>query len=272
MTGDGTPERYIIDFQRRDLLQVQRFPNAFERVRSLVLPDIQRKADAEHEAEGARSVQLEKWWMFWRDRQELFASAAALQGRRFICCSRVTKRPVFVFVDAVIRPGDALQVFVFDDDYSFGILQSSAHAQWFIAKCSKLKSDFRYTPESVFDTFPWPQSPTEAQIYAIAEAGRTLRALRAQSLQSISGGLRALYRTLDLPGKNPLKDAHTRLDAAVLAAYELNPNSDLLEQLLKLNQQVAQRIGDEQFVTAPGVPTGYTDPGRLVSADAMGRD
>ena len=51
-------------------------------------------------------------------------------------------------------PGDALSCFAFSDDYSFGILQSGIHWSWFIATCSKLKGDFRYTPESVFDTFP----------------------------------------------------------------------------------------------------------------------
>ena len=35
---------------------------------------------------------------------------------------------------------------------------------WFITKCSKLTERFRYTPESVFDTFPWPQTPTAKQM------------------------------------------------------------------------------------------------------------
>src|SRR5437868_7704314 len=43
-------------------------------------------------------------------------------------------------------PGDALSCFAFSDDYSFGILQSGIHWSWFIATCSKLKGDFRYTP------------------------------------------------------------------------------------------------------------------------------
>ncbi len=46
------------------------------------------------------------------------------------------------------------------------------------------------------------------------------------------GGLRALYRTLELPGQNPLKAAHGALDAAVLAAYGFDPSGDLLAQLL----------------------------------------
>jgi hypothetical protein len=42
-------------------------------------------------------------------------------------------------------------------------------------------------------------------------------------LQKIKGGLRAVYRTLELPGQNPLKDVHVALDAAVLAAYGFSP-------------------------------------------------
>jgi hypothetical protein len=65
-------------------------------------------------------------------------------------------------------PGDALSCFAFSDDYSFGILQSGIHWSWFIATCSKLKGDFRYTPESVFDTFPWPQKPKHEDIKAVS--------------------------------------------------------------------------------------------------------
>ena len=81
-----------------------------------------------------------------------------------------------------IRPGDAHSCFAFEDDYSFGVMQSNPHWQWFLAKCSKFKSDFRYTPESVFDTFPWPQSPTKKQIDAVASAVRLVRKVRAEAI------------------------------------------------------------------------------------------
>src|ERR1035441_6244250 len=141
---------------------------------------------------------------------ETFSLGRALQ--RYMVCSSVTKRPIFCFVSSEIRADHALFAFAFDDDYSFGILQSSAHWLWFITKCSKFKSDFRYTPESVFDTFPWPQAPTPKQVEALAEAGRQVRRVRAEALPKLKGGLRALYRTLELPGANPLKDAHAALD------------------------------------------------------------
>ncbi|MDP2132939.1 MAG: class I SAM-dependent DNA methyltransferase, partial [Sulfuritalea sp.] len=204
----------------------------------------------------------------WRPRTELMDAVSQLP--RYLVCSRVTKRPIFAFASGTVRPGDALQVFAFADDYSFGILQSSAHWQWFVAKCSKLKSDFRYTPESVFNTFPWPQAPTEKQIDAIAAAGREIRRIRTEALLTIHGGLRALYRTLDLPGKNPLRDAHTRLDAAVLAAYGFSAKADLLQQLLDLNRAVAAKVGAGDTVIAPGLPPSYPDPARLLTPDCLG--
>ena len=83
------------------------------------------------------------------------------------------------------------------------------------------------------------------------------------------GGLRALYRTLELPGANPLKDAHAALDAAVLAAYGFNPSQDLLSQLLALNLEVAARIEKGEPVTAPGVPKSYPNPETRVTPDCI---
>ena len=93
----------------------------------------------------------------------------------------------------------------------------------------------------------------------MAAAARELRRVRAEALPKLKGGLRALYRTLDLHGANPLKDAHAALDTAVLTAYGFSARKDLLAQLLALNQQVAARIERGQAVTAPGVPKNYPD-------------
>ncbi len=97
---------------------------------------------------------------------------------RYIVCGRVTKRPIFEFISPDIHPNDACMVFPFEDDYSFGILQSAIHWAWFIAKCSTLTERFRYTSDTVFDTFPWPQTPTSTQIASVAEAARNLRTTR----------------------------------------------------------------------------------------------
>jgi hypothetical protein len=86
----------------------------------------------------------------------------------------------------------------------------------------------------------------------------------------MKGGLRALYRTMELPGKNPLKDAQAALDAAVLEAYGFSGKRDVLQQLLDLNRQVAALIAAGKAVTPPGVPPGYAKPATLVSKDCLG--
>ena len=79
----------------------------------------------------------------------------------------------------------------------------------------------------------------------------------------------AVSQTAQVPGANPLKDAHTALDTAVLAAYGFNAKKDLLAQLLALNQEVAATIEKGSPVTAPGVPRNYPDPKKLVTEDCI---
>src|SRR5439155_1698797 len=88
-----------------------------------VLPDIQRRADEEDASESAHKDQLDRWWQHWRARRELIAAVARL--RRYLVCSRVTKRPIFTFVASAVRPGDALQVFALEDDYGFSAQKDS---------------------------------------------------------------------------------------------------------------------------------------------------
>lgn len=256
--------RSIIDLEGMDILQAKGFKAVFSHLEAHVLPEIQAKSEASE-----RAASIEYWWRHWRGRKELIAAIKEIP--RYLTCSRVTKRPIFTFVDSSVRPGDALQVFALADDYSFGILQSAAHAQWFIAKCSNLTERYRYTSESVFDTFPWPQGVTTVQIDAVVKAGRHLRQVRHKALQHLEGGLRTLYRTLDLPGKNPLKDAHAALDSAVLKAYGFTAKQDLLEELLKLNHAVASQITAGRDVNGPGIPASYPNPEVLLTDDAFCR-
>ena len=271
LTGQGQPERFVLDFEQRSILEAQQYPAAFTHVQTTVLPARQKAAEEGRDDEGNMRPHhrqfLDRWWKLSWDRAEMIAAIARVP--RYLVCSRVTKRPIFVFASASIRPGDALQVFIFADDYSFGILQSHTHWLWFITKCSKLEARFRYTPDSVFDTFPWPQSPEAKAVSAVAAAGREVRRIRAEALPKLKGGLRALYRTLELPGANPLKDAHAALDAAVLAAYGFTAKADLLAQLLALNQQVAAKLARAEPVTAPGIPAGFPKPEILLTEDCI---
>lgn len=271
LTLGGEGERFVLDFEQMDQLTAASYPGAFAWVRENVLPDRQEKAEEGKDADGKmrphHKAFLSRWWQLGFGRPEMLSVLKPLP--RYLACAYVTKRPVFLFISLEFRPSNLIQVFGFTDDYSFGVLQSYTHWLWFITKCGKLKSDFRYSAESVFDTFPWPQQPSAKAVTAVAAAGREVRRIRAEALPKMKGGLRALYRTLELPGANPLKDAHAALDAAVLTAYGFNEKEDLLAQLLVLNRKVAERLEGGEPVTAPGVPASYPNPASLITEDCI---
>lgn len=268
----GLPSRFVIDLSAcADLLAAQKYGAAFAQVQKLVLPDMKIKAEKERlttrKKNGPRQAHFARWWRFWRSRDEMLLAIASLH--RYIACGRVTKRPIFEFVSTAIHPNDAVQVFPFADNYSFGILQSASHWAWFTARCSTLKGDFRYTSDTVFDTFPWPQSPTLAQARRIAAAAVALRRLRRKVMAENNWSLRELYRSLELPGKNPLRDAHDALDAAVRAAYGMKDKEDVLAFLLVRNAEAAEREASGQTVTAPGLPPCVSDGAAFVSEDCI---
>ena len=188
---------------------------------------------------------------------------------RYIASARVTKRPIFEFVSSSIRPNDALQVFSLSDDYSFGILQSDIHWQWFNERCSTLKADFRYTSNTVFDSFPFPQSPTLSQVKKVALAAVKLRQLRQKIMTDNKFSLRELYRTLELPGKNRLRTAHEELDREVREAYGMKQKEDQLQFLLELNFAVADREVKNLPVIAPGLPPCVTNPSEFITDDCV---
>jgi hypothetical protein len=81
--------------------------------------------------------------------------------------------------------------------------------------------------------------------------------------------LRDLYRTLDLPGKNPLRDAHNALDDAVRAAYGIAPKEEPLAFLLGLNLALAAKEARGEPVAGPGLPACVTDPAGFVTDDRV---
>jgi len=271
LVEDSAPSRWVIDFAQRDQFAAREYELAFEHVKTYVMPEVISKADAEKVATGKDSTRwtrmAQKWWQF-RDYQPGTMSALA-RIPRYVSCARVTKRPIFDFISSAIHPDTMLIVFPFADDYSFGILQSDMHWRWFKTRCSTLKGDFRYTSDTVFETFPWPQSPTREQISEVAAAAVALRALRREIMRKLKYSLRKLYRTLEEPGANPLRDAHTRLDTAVRAAYGMPNDADPLAFLLALNLDLAAKEKAGERITPPGLPPRYPNPGRLVTQDCI---
>jgi hypothetical protein len=278
--ADPKPQRYVIDFHPRDVLAARAYKAPFERVQNLVLPDRKKKA-AEEEARNTEVLTgspdakvnlhhanfLARWWLLSYPREELLSKLAPLT--RYVACVRVTRRPIFEFVSTAIHPSDALVAFPFEDDYSFGILQSVAHWDWFNARCSTFKGDPRYTSLTVFDSFPWPQAPSLRDVQAIANAAVALRKVRRSLTTKYGLSLRGMYRTLDAPGKNPLRDAQAALDREVRAAYGMGKKDDILTFLLNLNLSVAKLEKAGVEVIGPGLPPSVPRLKSLVTSDCI---
>ena len=93
--------------------------------------------------------------------------------------------------------------------------------------------------------------------------------LRREVMAAHGWSLRALYRTLDEPGDNPLRTAHARLDTAVRAAYEMAKTADPLAFLLALNLNLATKEKAGEKITPPGLPLPESERLALVSSDCI---
>jgi len=283
MLGDANsqPSRYVIDFQSKEMAEAAEYKALFAEIKKHVLPDRVKKAEGEQERnEEATDVSkdadvnrhhanvLAHWWRLSYHREDLIQEISRLP--RYIVCGRVTKRPIFEFIHPAIHPNDALTVFTLPDDYSFGILQSSLHWQWFNERCSTLKSDPRYTSNTVFDSFPWPQEPSRKQIAEVCEAAVALRLARRRIMRRHGLDLRNLYRLVELPGENPIKDVQDQLEEAVHAAYGLDPETaNPLPFLLALNLKLSGRESRGEPIQGPGLPRGVKDPQGYISSDSV---
>ena len=146
-------------------------------------------------------------------------------------------------MDSEIIPDQQLRVIPRDDDYFFGVLHSRIHEIWSLANAAWMGvgNDPRYSADSTFETFPFPwppgHEPKESPLVeAIAEAARELVAKRDAWLNPPDASAEELKkRTLtNLYNARPawLVDAHSKLDAAVFAAYgwpDTLTDSELLE-------------------------------------------
>ncbi|MDR6301682.1 DNA methyltransferase [Mesonia maritima] len=274
------PNRFVIDFTGRNVIEAATFKNLFEIVKQKVQPEREKKAK---EQEDKNQAALEKnkkaktnrhhinfynkWWLLSYGREDLLKAISNTE--RYIVCSRVSSRPIFEFVSSKINPNDALMVFNFEDDYSFGIIQSKAHILWYQEKCSTMKGDPRYTPNTIWDTFPFPQKPNLNKVKKVANAAVELRNKRNELMKKHQFTLRDLYKILEEPGSNPMKILHKRLDDAVLDAYDFDKRKDILTQILELNLEIYSNETKGVPIESPGLPSFITNSDEFKTNDCI---
>ena len=109
---------------------------------------------------------------------------------------------------------------------------------WVRTVCGRIKSDYRYSKDIVYNNFPWP-APTEAQKDKIEKTAQGILDARAKYPDS---SLADLYDEVLMPPE--LRKAHQANDRAVMEAYgfwgKLNTESECVAQLMKLYQQLVE--------------------------------
>ena len=123
--------------------------------------------------------------------------------------------------------------------YHFGVLTSNVHMAWMRAVCGRLKSDYRYSKDVVYNNFPWP-TPTDAQKAKIEQTSQAI--LDARTLYP-DASLADLYDETTMPPE--LRKAHQQNDKAVMMAYgfwgKLNSEPACVSELMKMYQQIVSQ-------------------------------
>ena len=122
--------------------------------------------------------------------------------------------------------------------FFFGVLTSSVHMAWVRAVCGRLKSDYRYSKDIVYNNFPWCE-PTEKQKVKIEQTAQNILDVRAKFPDS---SLADLYDELTMPAD--LRKAHAENDKAVMEAYGFSPKMAEEEIVADLFKMYSNLVSD----------------------------
>ena len=156
------------------------------------------------------------------------------------CHSSENRRYIpFGFVSPEIIVNNAVLIIPNAKLYHFGIIISNVHMAWVRAVCGRIKSDYRYSKDIVYNNFPWP-TPSDTQKAKIEQTAQAILDARAlypdSSLADMYGEHMYLYPEL-------LK-AHQNNDRAVMQAYGFSvkdtTESKCVAELMKMYQKLTK--------------------------------
>ena len=140
-------------------------------------------------------------------------------------------------LSADVIAGCKLFLVPFATNYDFGVLTSNIHMAWMRATCGRLKSDYSYSANLVYNNFPWP-TPTDEQKARIEATAQAILDARAKYPDC---SLADLYDEVTMPPE--LRRAHQENDRAVMAAYGFSTKmteSECVAELFKMYQTLTK--------------------------------
>lgn len=145
------------------------------------------------------------------------------------------------YMDSRVLCSNKLRLMPDADLYHFGVLTSNVHMAWMRTVCGRLKSDYSYSVNIVYNNFPWP-APTDAQKAKIEQTAQAI--LDARDLYP-DCSLADLYDEVTMPPE--LRKAHQQNDRAVMDAYgfvvgtpERTSESDCVAALMRRYQELTR--------------------------------
>ena len=221
-------KRYCLWLQGVSPAQIKSCPFVMERVR------LCKESRESSIAAGIRK---------FADTPMLFAQITQPVGNPYIIVPRVSsERRRYVpigFINGDTIASDAVQIIPDATIYEFGVMISNVHMAWMRAVCGRLKSDYRYSKDVVYNNFPWPK-PTDAQKAKIEQTAQVI--LDARALYPDSS-LAELYDEVTMPPE--LRKAHQNNDRAVMQAYGFSikdmTESKCVAELMKMYQDLVSR-------------------------------
>ncbi len=100
--------------------------------------------------------------------------------------------------------------------FHFGILTSKMHMTWVRYTCGRLKSDYRYSNEIVYNNYPWTNGISKKKKEAVEKIAQSILDIR-KTYTDENYTLADLYHTSSMP--DDLLKAHQKLDIAVDKCY-----------------------------------------------------
>ena len=187
----------------------------------------------------------------------LFAQITQPIGKPFILMPKVSSEQRR-YVPIGFMDGDTVAsdlVFVIPDAnlYHFGVLTSNVHMAWMRAVAGRLKSDYRYSKDIVYNNFPWPnvgdcvpqsqQQPSQLRdaVGDIAKIEQTAQAILDARALYPDSSLADLYNETLMPPE--LRKAHQANDRAVMVAYGFSTKmteSECVAELFKMYQTLVK--------------------------------
>ena len=164
------------------------------------------------------------------DTDYIAVPAVSTQRRRYI--------PIG-FLSKDIIAGNKLYIIPGATIYSFGILTSNVHMAWMRLLAGRMKSDYSYSKDIVYNNFPWP-TPTDAQKAKIEQTAQGI--LDARALYP-DCSLADLYDEVTMPPE--LRKAHQQNDRAVMQAYgfdvKTTTESSCVAELMQMYQELTEK-------------------------------